>query len=207
MQRRLEGVEETRRRITAAAFELHASVGPSQTSVKAIAERAGVQRHTVYAHFPDLDSLYLACTEHGMRSTGMPEPGPWRAVAHPGRRMRHALGEVYAWYRANERMLANVLHDVVPESSASPTPDPFGLRMHEMAEALTGPWAASPQTRPLLRVVVVHALAFDTWRSLVRAGLADSDAAGLLVALAEAVAGGSLRPEPNASLGRMRSSV
>ena len=57
-----------------------------------------------------------------------------------------------------------------------------------MAEALTGPWAASPQTRPLLRVVVVHALAFDTWRSLVRAGLPDSDAAGLLVALAEAVA-------------------
>ena len=65
MGRRREQLDATRRRIAEAAFELHATVGPAQTSVSAVAERAGVQRHTVYHHFPDLGSLFRACTEHG----------------------------------------------------------------------------------------------------------------------------------------------
>ena len=52
MKRRAERQKETRRRITEAAVELHKSVGPARTTVSAIAEKAGVQRHTYYAHFP-----------------------------------------------------------------------------------------------------------------------------------------------------------
>ena len=40
-----------------AAFELHATVGPAQATISAVAERAGVERHTVYRHFPDKASL------------------------------------------------------------------------------------------------------------------------------------------------------
>ena len=62
MRRRQERLDETRQRIAEAAFELHATVGPAQTSISAVAERAGVQRHTVYNHFPDMTSLIRACT-------------------------------------------------------------------------------------------------------------------------------------------------
>jgi AcrR family transcriptional regulator len=61
LKRRAEQQAETRQRIVEAAVDLH-SVGPAFTTISMIAERAGVQRHTVYAHFPDERSLYLACS-------------------------------------------------------------------------------------------------------------------------------------------------
>ncbi len=45
--------EQTRQRIVEAAVDLHTSIGPAWTTISGIAERAGVERHTVYAHFPD----------------------------------------------------------------------------------------------------------------------------------------------------------
>src|SRR5215217_6605534 len=65
-RRRAELEEETRRRITQATMELHELVGPAQTTVSAIAERAGVQRATVYRHFPDDMALITACSAHWM---------------------------------------------------------------------------------------------------------------------------------------------
>ena len=88
MGRRRESLEATRQRIAEAAFELHGTVGPAQTSISAVADRAGVQRHTVYNHFPDMTSLVRACTEHGMRVTGIPEAAPWRAIEDPAIRLR-----------------------------------------------------------------------------------------------------------------------
>ena len=88
-----------RQRITEAALELHATVGPAQTSISAVAERAGVQRHTVYHHFPDMTSLMQACTAHGMRTTGIPDAASWVAIEDPTARLRHGLGELYALLR------------------------------------------------------------------------------------------------------------
>ena len=70
LKRRAEQQAETRQRIVEAAVELHGSVGPALTTFSMVAERAGVQRHTLYAHFPDERSLYLACSglAHGARS-------------------------------------------------------------------------------------------------------------------------------------------
>src|SRR5215218_8885872 len=62
LKKRAERQEETRRRIVEATVDLHQTVGPARSSVSAIAERAGVQRHTYYRHFPDERSLYLACS-------------------------------------------------------------------------------------------------------------------------------------------------
>ena len=53
MQRRAAQVDETRLKITEAAVRLHTTVGPSQTSIAAVAEEAGVTRLTVYRHFAD----------------------------------------------------------------------------------------------------------------------------------------------------------
>ena len=203
MSQRLEGIEETRRRITAAAFELHASIGPSQTSVKAIAERAGVQRHTVYAHFPDLDRLYVACTEHGMQAMAMPHATPWLAIPEPMARMRHGCGLVYGWYRANAAALETLLRDADPSGApdaigTAAATDPYAVRMAEMASALLEPWNVTAADRRLLAAVLGHALAFETWRSLAGAGLEDADVVALMVSLAETAASGAIRPDAGA---------
>src|SRR5947208_1191059 len=53
LKRRAERADQTRRRIVAAAIELHGTIGPARTTVTAVAARADVQRHTYYSHFPD----------------------------------------------------------------------------------------------------------------------------------------------------------
>lgn len=192
MSRRQTAVEQTRERIVAAAFDLHATIGPSRTTIRAIADRAGLQRHTVYAHFPDLESLYEACTVHGIRSTGMPEVDGWRTIDRPLDRLRHGLTEMIDWYRANAQMLGNVLFDI--DSSAPPptTPDPFEVRMIALSEALMEGWAVEPDRRLTLEAVVGHAMAFTTWRSLAGGGLTDAQIVDLLVALVEGVVAGSI---------------
>ena len=192
MRRRLESLEDTRRRITAAAFHLHATLGPSRTTIRAIADGAGVQRHTVYAHFPDLGTLYLACTEHGIRVTGMPAPDPWARIADPTDRLRLGLTELFGWYRANERMLHNVLYDVDP--AAPPTaPDLFDLRMASLCDAISDGWSVAVEgTGPTLLVVLAHAMTFETWRSLTGAGLTDEQAVDLLLSIVSGLAEGSI---------------
>jgi AcrR family transcriptional regulator len=193
MRRRLEAVEETRRRITAAAFELHASIGPSRTTISAIADRAGVQRHTVYAHFPDVDTLYAACTEHGIRVTGMPEAGPWMAIVDPEHRLSAGLAELFVWYRAHEAMLVNVLHDVDPTAPPPPSPDGFELRMETLFDALVAGWTVTdPSALSTVTAVIGHAMAFDTWRSLTSAGMTDAAAVDLMVTVVTGIAGGSI---------------
>jgi AcrR family transcriptional regulator len=49
---RAEQEEETRERITKAAVKLHGTIGPARTTISGVAEEAGVQRATVYRHFP-----------------------------------------------------------------------------------------------------------------------------------------------------------
>lgn len=192
MGRRQTAVEQTRERIVAAAFDLHATIGPSRTTIRAIAERAGLQRHTVYAHFPDLDSLYEACTAHGIRSTGMPEPHGWRTIDRPIDRLRHGLTEMIDWYRANERMLGNVLFDIDPSAPPPTTPDAFDLRMASLLAALMEGWPVEPERTATLEAVVGHALAFTTWRSLATGGLSDDQSVEVLVGMVVAVADGSI---------------
>jgi len=64
LRKRADAMQATRRRITEAAVELHGSVGPARTTLSAVAERAGVQRQTVYRHFPTDDDLFDACSGH-----------------------------------------------------------------------------------------------------------------------------------------------
>src|ERR671921_594141 len=111
MKRRAGRMQETRRRIAEAAVQLHRTVGPARTTVSAIAEKAGVQRHTYYAHFPELKDLYQACTAHYLEQHPLPEPPFWADVADAEERLRRALSEVYAYYGGNEALLANVLRD------------------------------------------------------------------------------------------------
>src|SRR5918994_5654651 len=89
-KRRAEQEAETRQRIVEAMVALHREVGPARTTISAIAERAGVERLTVYRHFPDERSMFQACTSH--YSTLVPEPdaAAWADIAEPAERLRAA---------------------------------------------------------------------------------------------------------------------
>ena len=57
-------------------MELHQALGPAKTTISAIAERAGVQRLTVYRHFPDERALLSACSSHYVVANPPPDPEP-----------------------------------------------------------------------------------------------------------------------------------
>lgn len=111
LRRRAESQEATRLRIVEAAVSLHRSEGPARTSISAIAELAGVQRHTVYRHFPQETALFRACAAHFLAGHPPPNPTDWAQIEDPGERLRRGLGELYSYYEANHQMIANVLRD------------------------------------------------------------------------------------------------
>jgi AcrR family transcriptional regulator len=183
-------VEETRSRIAAATFELHATVGPAQTTISAVAERAGVQRHTVYHHFPDLTTLFRACVDHGIRVTRMPEAEPWLAIADPTARLRAGLTELYPYYRVNARLLGNIYRDMPMFADVGGT-EQFDERMAGMYRALADGWSVAADIRPNLMAAVGHAMAFDTWKSLTQGGLTDDQARDMMVGFVTGIAAGS----------------
>src|SRR5918992_92628 len=106
MRRRAKRQEETRQRITEATVELHEALGPAKTTISAIAEKAGVQRLTVYRHFPDERALFSACRGHYMSINPPPDPTPWAGISDPEVRLKRALAEVYVFYRRTEPMMS-----------------------------------------------------------------------------------------------------
>ena len=184
MKRRAERVRETRRRITEAAVELHRTVGPARTTVSAVAEKAGVQRHTYYAHFPELKDLYLACTAHYLEQNPLPEPPFWADIADAEERLRVALSEVYAYYADNEAMLSNVLRDAPLDPVAQETMVSFYQYWEGMRDALADAYGASGERHEALLGAIALTLDFQTWHTLVRwQELHQDRAVGLVVGM------------------------
>lgn len=190
LRKRAEHQAITRRRIVDAALALHGQVGPVRTTVSAIAERAGVQRLTVYRHFPDERALLAACTGDLFTRYPLPNMNGWFSERQPATRLRRALGELYGWYRATEPIAASLLRDA-PELPAlraglRPLTDPLA----ELPAALSEGWPTfGPSGRARLAGVIGHAVEVGTWQSLAgRRGLSDREAADLLVAAAASAA-------------------
>ncbi len=180
LKRRAEQQADTRRRIVEAAVDLHGSAGPAATTVSMVAARAGVQRHTVYAHFPDDRSLFMACSGLHMERQPPPDAAPWRLIADPAMRLRTGLGELYGWYAGNADLIACILRDGEIHSLT-----------HEIAELRFGPSIASwhevlgMDLTPPQRAMLHLALGFPAWRALVReSGLSEAEAVD---AMAQAV--------------------
>src|SRR3954451_5643804 len=100
LKKRAERQAETRRRIVEATVQLHQEVGPSKTTISEVAERAGVQRLTVYKHFPDERSLLGACSAHWREHNPPPDPTGWAGIDDPDERLRGALTGLYGFYEA-----------------------------------------------------------------------------------------------------------
>ena len=187
LKKRAERLAETRRRITEATLELHRTVGPAATQVNEVARRAGVQRMTVYNHFPDEASLYAACSAHWRALHPAPDLAAWRAVDEPGKRLRLGLRELYAWYRETEPMTANVLRDAQILPTLRPIIEGGLLRYLDQArQVLTEPIGAHGRRRERVDAAARATVDFHTWRAL--APLGDADAAELAAGLVELAA-------------------
>jgi AcrR family transcriptional regulator len=184
-RRRAQLEEETRLRITEAAVDLHGSVGPARTSISAVAHRAGVQRATVYRHFPDEEALFSACSLHWMAQNPLPDPAAWTGIEDPDRRLRVALGELYGWYERGEYMLEKTTRDVAVIPALRPSMEAFRGWFDGAANAIVRGRPERGARRRRLRAAVGHALTFETWRSLVRhQGLSRAQAIEMMEALA-----------------------
>jgi AcrR family transcriptional regulator len=177
-RRRAESEAETRQRITEAAVKLHAAVGPARTTIKDVAAEAGVQRATVYRHFPDLESLFMSCSAHWASLNPPPDPAGWEGMS-----LGAALTELYAWYEWGEAMLVNIRRDLPLVPAMAAPRAAFDQRFAALHAALM----RGRRNRKRVAAAIGHALQFETWHSLVREqGLGNKDAVELMVALVAA---------------------
>ena len=184
LKQRAKSQAQTRRRIVEATVELHGSVGPARTTISAIAERAGVERLTVYRHFPDERSLFQACSGHWAMIHPRPDQALWAAVPDPEERLRVALGDVYGYFRATERMSANVRRDLPELPVLQEVAAPFAQYWQNAHKVLDHGWKVRGHRRKLVRAVIAHALEFETWHSLARSQeLQDREVADLMIRL------------------------
>ncbi|MDX2159083.1 MAG: helix-turn-helix domain-containing protein [Hyphomicrobiaceae bacterium] len=161
LKRRAESQAATRRRIVEAAVELHSTLGPARTTFTLLAERAGVQRHTLYAHFPDERTLQLACSGLTIERDPMPDAAAWQAIADRHARLRTGLRQLYGWYERNARLAACVLRDAEHHEVTRETVElRFGPSMTSYRNTLGAGLTARQEA--LLRL----ALSFNTWRTL-----------------------------------------
>jgi AcrR family transcriptional regulator len=182
LKRRAEQQAATRQRIVEAAIDLHCSVGPAATTFSMVAERAGVQRHTLYAHFPDERSLLHACSGLAMERDPLPDADPWRAIGDRRERLSAGLKAVYAWYGRNADLAACVLRDAEVHP---PTREAAELRMGPYMAAYHDVLGEKHSARQ--RAMLQLALGFHTWRTLVReGGLTQKAAAEAMVQAIEA---------------------
>jgi AcrR family transcriptional regulator len=177
---RAEGEQETRQRIVEAIMALHEEVGPARTTVSAIADRANVQRLTVYRHFPDEPSMLHACSALWSELHPLPFVGNERVPS-----VAAALRSVYEWYRRNSGMLTNVHRDAQVMPAVKSELSGMDAALDDLASRLdrTFPRRSADRHRTLR-----HALAFATWQSLSALTRDDRKAAELAMKWIEACA-------------------
>jgi AcrR family transcriptional regulator len=119
----------------ACARILHGTIGAAQTTIRAIAGRAGVQRLTVHRHFPDEHSLTEACSGHARATMPPPDLDRWREIADPDERLRAGLLELYDYFRGTEGFWRNTLRDAEVDAT-----------VREMVNKSRLPTCAKPST-------------------------------------------------------------
>ena len=187
LRQRAERRSDTHRRILEAIVALHQEIGPARTTISAIAERAGVERLTVYRHFADETAMLEACSAHFAAGAPPPNPAGWSDMADPVERLQTALLGFYDYYRRGENMLAHVRRDASQLPVLAAMLVPWETFVLSVRDGLVAGWET--RASPRLATSIAHALRFETWQSLVRIQqLEECDAATLMVDLARAAA-------------------
>lgn len=129
--KRGESAEDTRHRIVQATFDLHAEQGIAATTMKQIAERAGVSVGSVYHHFPTYDDAINACGAHAFAAYPIPTPEMFAGAESRGERVRRLARELFRFF-AGVRAFGSVIAD----QERLPVLKPFVTLEHETRLAL-----------------------------------------------------------------------
>jgi AcrR family transcriptional regulator len=183
LKRRAQRQEETRQRIVEAAVELHTTVGPAHTTMLAIAKRAGVERPTLYRHFPTVNDLFSVCASHHWSKNPAPDPEPWLKINDPEARLRQGLTELYAYYSLHEQGMWKILRDLEDMPELRPFAAHRIAHRKRVRDVLASAWPDHGPRQGLRIAALGHAVDFFAWRSLHRQRLTNEDAVELLVRL------------------------
>jgi len=178
--RRAEKQDETREKIVEATVALHEELGPANTSIKAIAEKSGVQRLTVYRHFPDLISLFQACSSHWFELNPPPNMAEWAGIENPGDRSHTALLAFYRYYRGTEKMWSSVYRDADKVEALRGPMGQFEAYIDQVRDDLLDSWNIK-KNKKALAITLRHCLRFSTWSSLKTENLSDKQMAVLVM--------------------------
>jgi hypothetical protein len=132
--------------------------------------------------FPDELSLNLACSSLAMEERDpLPNAETWRMIEDRRVRLRAGLTALYGWYQRNAALAACVQRDVEYHAVTKQIVElRFGPSMASYREVLGGTLGAKG------RAVLLLALSFFTWRTLVRdAGLTTAEAVETMVGAVE----------------------
>jgi len=188
LRRRAEQQDETRRRIVEATMALHEELGPRNTTISAIAERAGVQRLTVYRHFPDEAAVIQACSaEWSGRHPPPALPDP-RAPGPDLPWLQDALHAQYAYNRRTARMWESILRDAGQVQALQEPLAEVADYQRRYGAALLQRLRARGETGRELRAAVALSLTFATWSTLAAQGLGDKPMARLMAAWLDGLA-------------------
>jgi AcrR family transcriptional regulator len=189
-RQRAELEAQTRERIAAATVRLHGTIGPARTTFSAVAKEAGVQRATVYRHFPTEEALFEACTAHYWARHPQPDPREWAKLSDPKERLRHGLAEVYRFYGETEAILERTSRDASLVPAMEAPRGRFAAYLGTLHDALARGRPERGKARARVAAAIGHALAFPTWQSLTRQqGLDDSEAIELMARMVESAGG------------------
>ena len=199
MTRRAESQEATRQRITESAVALHEELGPSRTSMAAVAEHAGVERSTLYRHFPDEAALFESCSAHWNAEHVRPDLERWLEIEDRDERLVEGLSELYGYYRGTGLMLDRLIRDEHLVPAVGERFGAFHGYLDRAREVLIAGRGLRGRRRATVDALLRAAVAFETWRALCReGGLDDREAAELMAAALQGTAAseGRMYPAP-----------
>ncbi len=159
--------EATRQRIVEAAVALHEELGPARTSISAIAERAGVERLTVYRHFATEGEIFQACSAHFNELHPFPDFPAWEAIDDPFARLSLGLTELYGYFAESERMLSAVIRDTPSTPAMHETVAHYQQGFRAMFDLLVTGFTMSGIAAELVQLPIRLAIEFHTWQIMV----------------------------------------
>ncbi len=178
--RRASKEQETHHRILSAALALYAAVGPSATTISAVAQRASVQRLTVYRHFPQETDLLAKSLSYWFEQNPMPNRVEWREDVAPENWPIAILSMLYSYYDETAGFLPSVLSDRNRLPELNSLLIAHDARLNEMQTDILMHLPEPRRNSALCRAVVHHAVQFSTWQSLAENNLDTVELAALM---------------------------
>jgi AcrR family transcriptional regulator len=172
--RRAETAAETRQRLVEATFRLHSERGIADTSMKDIAERAGVSVGTVYHHFPSYADAIVACGAYTAERAPAPTAGVFTGAGSRRERIERLAHALFAHY---ERVPA--LESVRRDRHLTRELEAFAREEARNRQALAAEAAGAGGPVALFAAL----LDIDVYRSLRREGFTTAEAADHIAAL------------------------